>query len=81
VSSSTPGKPLTDFGANEWLVNEMYERYRENPASVSSGWREFFADVGGQEGDAGTPSAPPPGGRPGPPPPPRPHAPGPTARS
>ena len=45
MSSSTPGSPLTDFGANEWLVNEMYERYRENPESVSVGWREFF---GGQ---------------------------------
>ncbi|HEU5126712.1 MAG TPA: multifunctional oxoglutarate decarboxylase/oxoglutarate dehydrogenase thiamine pyrophosphate-binding subunit/dihydrolipoyllysine-residue succinyltransferase subunit [Glycomyces sp.] len=33
---------MTDFGANEWLVNEMYERYRENPDSVSAGWREFF---------------------------------------
>jgi 2-oxoglutarate decarboxylase len=42
VSSATPGNPLTDFGANEWLVNEMYERYRENPDSVSAGWREFF---------------------------------------
>ncbi|WP_460545546.1 multifunctional oxoglutarate decarboxylase/oxoglutarate dehydrogenase thiamine pyrophosphate-binding subunit/dihydrolipoyllysine-residue succinyltransferase subunit [Glycomyces halotolerans] len=46
MSSSTPGSPLTDFGANEWLVNEMYERYRENPESVSAGWREFF---GGDE--------------------------------
>ncbi|GAB4008130.1 hypothetical protein GCM10029992_63720 [Glycomyces albus] len=45
MSSTTPGSPLTDFGANEWLVNEMYERYRENPDSVSAGWREFF---GGQ---------------------------------
>ncbi|WP_232014041.1 multifunctional oxoglutarate decarboxylase/oxoglutarate dehydrogenase thiamine pyrophosphate-binding subunit/dihydrolipoyllysine-residue succinyltransferase subunit [Glycomyces terrestris] len=42
MSSATPGNPLTDFGANEWLVNEMYERYRENPDSVSAGWREFF---------------------------------------
>ncbi|THV35776.1 multifunctional oxoglutarate decarboxylase/oxoglutarate dehydrogenase thiamine pyrophosphate-binding subunit/dihydrolipoyllysine-residue succinyltransferase subunit [Glycomyces buryatensis] len=42
MSSATPRNPLTDFGANEWLVNEMYERYRENPDSVSAGWREFF---------------------------------------
>ncbi|MDP9387860.1 MAG: hypothetical protein M3Q48_08005, partial [Actinomycetota bacterium] len=32
------------FGANDWLVDEMYERYRENPASVSESWQEFFAD-------------------------------------
>ena len=32
------------FGPNDWLVEEMYEQYRENPASVSESWREFFAD-------------------------------------
>ena len=34
----------TDFGANSWLVDEMYERYRADPASVSETWQEFFAD-------------------------------------
>ena len=33
-----------DFGANSWLVEEMYERYRENPAAVSEQWQEFFSD-------------------------------------
>ncbi|MGH9150513.1 MAG: 2-oxoglutarate dehydrogenase E1 subunit family protein, partial [Acidimicrobiales bacterium] len=32
------------FGANAWLVEEMYEQFRANPASVSESWREFFAD-------------------------------------
>ncbi|MFC4335833.1 multifunctional oxoglutarate decarboxylase/oxoglutarate dehydrogenase thiamine pyrophosphate-binding subunit/dihydrolipoyllysine-residue succinyltransferase subunit [Salininema proteolyticum] len=45
MSSSTPGNPLTDFGANEWLVNEMYERFQEDPQSVSPLWREFFSDT------------------------------------
>src|SRR3954466_7111234 len=34
----------TDFGANSWLVDEMYERYRADPASVSDTWQEFFED-------------------------------------
>ncbi|MFM9136912.1 MAG: 2-oxoglutarate dehydrogenase E1 subunit family protein, partial [Actinomycetota bacterium] len=33
-----------DFGANSWLVEEMYERFRENPSSVGENWREFFSD-------------------------------------
>ena len=32
------------FGPNAWLVDEMYEQFRANPASVSESWREFFAD-------------------------------------
>ncbi len=30
------------FGPNAWLVDDMYEQYREDPASVSESWREFF---------------------------------------
>jgi 2-oxoglutarate decarboxylase len=30
------------FGANAWLVDEMYEQYRADPESVSGSWREFF---------------------------------------
>jgi len=33
-----------DFGANSWLVEEMYEQFRNDPASVSDAWREFFSD-------------------------------------
>jgi 2-oxoglutarate dehydrogenase E1 component len=32
------------FGTNAWLVEEMYESYLADPASVSESWREFFAD-------------------------------------
>jgi multifunctional 2-oxoglutarate metabolism enzyme len=32
------------FGPNAWLVEEMYERYRSDPASVGAAWQEFFAD-------------------------------------
>ncbi len=30
------------FGPNAWLVDEMYERYRDDPESVTDGWRDFF---------------------------------------
>ncbi len=32
------------LGPNAWLVDEMYDQYREDPDSVSESWREFFAD-------------------------------------
>jgi len=33
-----------DFGANSWLVEEMYERFREDPNSVGDTWKDFFSD-------------------------------------
>jgi 2-oxoglutarate decarboxylase len=33
-----------DFGANEWLVEEMYERYLADPKAVDAAWHEFFDD-------------------------------------
>jgi 2-oxoglutarate dehydrogenase E1 component len=42
---NTPaGASGEDFGTNSWLVEEMYERFRDNPAAVSEQWREFFSD-------------------------------------
>ncbi len=32
------------LGPNAWLVDEMYERYLADPASVSEAWQDFFAD-------------------------------------
>jgi 2-oxoglutarate dehydrogenase E1 component len=34
--------PNQDFGANEWLVDEMYERYLADPTSLEPSWIEFF---------------------------------------
>ena len=42
------------FGPNAWLVEDMYDRYRVDPTSVSESWREFFADYR----PPGTPPAP-----------------------
>ncbi len=38
---------------NSWLVDEMYDKFRENPESLSQSWRDFFADYqpGGLAGD------------------------------
>ncbi|MEV0153149.1 multifunctional oxoglutarate decarboxylase/oxoglutarate dehydrogenase thiamine pyrophosphate-binding subunit/dihydrolipoyllysine-residue succinyltransferase subunit [Micromonospora sp. NPDC050686] len=36
--------PLAGFGPNEWIVEEMYQRYLNDPTSVDSAWHEFFAD-------------------------------------
>ncbi|MPY82810.1 MAG: multifunctional oxoglutarate decarboxylase/oxoglutarate dehydrogenase thiamine pyrophosphate-binding subunit/dihydrolipoyllysine-residue succinyltransferase subunit [Actinophytocola sp.] len=41
MSSSSPA---SQFGPNEWLVEEMYERYLDDPQSVDAAWHEFFAD-------------------------------------
>ena len=47
MSSPTNTPPAVsgdDFGTNSWLVEEMYERYRDNPAAVGPEWRELFSD-------------------------------------
>ena len=41
---TTPDTSAGSFGANSWLVEEMYEQFRADPASVSETWREFFDD-------------------------------------
>ncbi|HSK96929.1 MAG TPA: multifunctional oxoglutarate decarboxylase/oxoglutarate dehydrogenase thiamine pyrophosphate-binding subunit/dihydrolipoyllysine-residue succinyltransferase subunit [Euzebyales bacterium] len=32
------------FGANLWLVDEMYQEYLKSPDAVSETWQEFFSD-------------------------------------
>ncbi|MBA3490103.1 MAG: 2-oxo acid dehydrogenase subunit E2, partial [Longispora sp.] len=36
--------PLADFGPNEWIVEDMYQKYLADPASVDPAWHNFFAD-------------------------------------
>ncbi len=36
--------PLAGFGPNEWIVEEMYQRYLTDPTSVDPAWHDFFAD-------------------------------------
>ena len=42
VAQPAEGSP--DFGANSWLVEEMYEQFRQDPSLVGESWREFFSD-------------------------------------
>jgi 2-oxoglutarate dehydrogenase E1 component len=49
------------FGANIAFIEELYEKYRSDPSSVSASWREFFADYdGGVVSASSRPSVPPP---------------------
>jgi 2-oxoglutarate decarboxylase len=41
VSSTSPA---SQFGPNEWLVEEMYDQFLADPSSVDAAWHDFFAD-------------------------------------
>ncbi|MFJ8730887.1 multifunctional oxoglutarate decarboxylase/oxoglutarate dehydrogenase thiamine pyrophosphate-binding subunit/dihydrolipoyllysine-residue succinyltransferase subunit [Streptomyces bauhiniae] len=38
------GKNAAAFGPNEWLVDEIYQQYLQDPNSVDRAWWDFFAD-------------------------------------
>ena len=58
---STQSAP-SGFGPNDWLVEEMYERFLDDPGSVDTAWHEFFADyapdrpAGKQAGNGSAPT-------------------------
>ncbi|MFI9455962.1 multifunctional oxoglutarate decarboxylase/oxoglutarate dehydrogenase thiamine pyrophosphate-binding subunit/dihydrolipoyllysine-residue succinyltransferase subunit, partial [Amycolatopsis sp. NPDC052450] len=41
MSSSSPA---SQFGPNEWVVEEMYDQFLADPSSVDAAWHDFFAD-------------------------------------
>ncbi|GAA0948186.1 multifunctional oxoglutarate decarboxylase/oxoglutarate dehydrogenase thiamine pyrophosphate-binding subunit/dihydrolipoyllysine-residue succinyltransferase subunit [Virgisporangium aurantiacum] len=43
-ATSPQDNPLAGFGPNEWIVEDMYQRYLADPGSVDPAWHEFFAD-------------------------------------
>ncbi len=51
TAHDTSGSPEADFGANEWLVDEMYDRYLDDPSSVDEAWRELFKSRQGASTD------------------------------
>ena len=53
---STQDRTTHDFGANEWMVEEMRDAWRADPSSVSPQWRTFFES---EKAHAGGPDAPP----------------------
>jgi 2-oxoglutarate dehydrogenase E1 component len=51
--------PLAAFGPNEWLVDELYERYRQDKNLVDKAWWSFFEDyTPGESGGAATNGVP-----------------------
>ncbi|MGW5270080.1 multifunctional oxoglutarate decarboxylase/oxoglutarate dehydrogenase thiamine pyrophosphate-binding subunit/dihydrolipoyllysine-residue succinyltransferase subunit [Rhodococcus sp. NPDC003994] len=50
-SSST-----TQFGQNQWLVDEMYQRFKTDPSSVDESWHEFLADYTPEQNGGGDPA-------------------------
>ena len=50
--SSTP-----DFGTNQWLVEEMYDRFQADPKSVDESWVKFFENDNNTPSDNGGPPA------------------------
>src|SRR5690242_4845020 len=43
VSSSSISGQAGQFGPNEWLVEEMYQRFLDDPTAVDPAWHDFFA--------------------------------------
>ena len=53
-----------DFGANDWLVEEMQERYLADPASVDPAWVEYFTKNGSSGNGVASPNTAPKAGVP-----------------
>ncbi len=49
------------FGQNEWLVEEMYRKFRDDPSSVDPSWHEFLADYNPEPAAKPAPAAAPTG--------------------
>ncbi|MGH8879212.1 MAG: 2-oxo acid dehydrogenase subunit E2, partial [Stackebrandtia sp.] len=41
-NATSNNNPLAEFGPNEWIVEDMYQRYLADPSSVDKTWHEFF---------------------------------------
>ena len=57
--TTATNQPTDEFGANDWLIDEMYQAYREDPDSVDPRWQQFFAErgEGGADGSEPAPAA------------------------
>ena len=61
MAESSQDHSTPDFGTNQWLVEEMHDRYREDPSSVDDTWVTFFetgdgAGLGGAATNGATPA-------------------------
>src|SRR5580700_4372116 len=53
-----PVEAGADFGPNQWLVDELYQRYQADPSSVDRAWWNFFADYHPSPAELTAPAAP-----------------------
>ena len=51
MPSSSMSSQAGQFGPNEWLVEEMYQRFLDDPTAVDPAWHDFFADYRPGDGD------------------------------
>ncbi|WP_183100099.1 multifunctional oxoglutarate decarboxylase/oxoglutarate dehydrogenase thiamine pyrophosphate-binding subunit/dihydrolipoyllysine-residue succinyltransferase subunit [Nocardioides pelophilus] len=51
--STSSGSSAEDFGANEWLVEEMKERFDADPTSVDPAWATYFGGASAKSGGNG----------------------------
>ncbi|WP_327661623.1 MULTISPECIES: multifunctional oxoglutarate decarboxylase/oxoglutarate dehydrogenase thiamine pyrophosphate-binding subunit/dihydrolipoyllysine-residue succinyltransferase subunit [unclassified Streptomyces] len=56
--------PAAAFGPNEWLVDEIYQQYLQDPNSVDRAWWDFFADYKPGAAAAGAATTPKPAEKP-----------------
>jgi multifunctional 2-oxoglutarate metabolism enzyme len=65
AQESASSDPMAAFGPNEWLVDELYQKYLEDRSSVDRAWWQFFEDyspdrpgtsVGSEPADPGLPA-------------------------
>ncbi|WP_244929366.1 multifunctional oxoglutarate decarboxylase/oxoglutarate dehydrogenase thiamine pyrophosphate-binding subunit/dihydrolipoyllysine-residue succinyltransferase subunit [Nocardioides sp. W7] len=56
--STSAGPPSDEFGANEWLVEEMFEQYQKDPGSVDATWVTYFKNGHGSNAPAATNGSP-----------------------
>lgn len=55
MPESTEESSPTGFGANQWLVDEMRERFEQDPESVDRVWWDFFDRSGSGASDHSDP--------------------------
>ncbi len=56
-SQDSPENLPGGFGANEWLVDELYEQYKKDPGSVDKAWWSFFENYAPERGEETTAAA------------------------
>jgi 2-oxoglutarate dehydrogenase E1 component len=56
--SDPASAPSSDFGANEWLVEEMYDQFQRDPGSVDPSWAAYFKTNGASTNGAPSGTAP-----------------------